>query len=39
MVTRKSWCESHDPAFAVMAADVIGLYMAPPENAATDLRR
>jgi transposase len=30
---RKSWCESTDPAFAVKAADVVGLYMAPPENA------
>src|ERR1700741_1292926 len=30
---RKSWCESHDPAFAAKAADVVGLYMAPPENA------
>jgi transposase len=30
---RKSWCESDDPAFAAKAADVVGLYMAPPENA------
>src|ERR1700741_4548153 len=30
---RKSWCESHDPAFAAKDADVVGLYMAPPENA------
>jgi transposase len=30
---RKSWCESHDPDFAAKAADVVGLYMAPPENA------
>jgi transposase len=30
---RKSWCESNDPAFAAKAADVVGLYMAPPENA------
>jgi transposase len=30
---RKSWCESEDPDFAAKAADVVGLYMAPPENA------
>lgn len=30
---RKSWCESDDPDFAAKAADVVGLYMAPPENA------
>src|SRR5712671_5280124 len=30
---RKSWCESDDPEFAAKAADVVGLYMAPPENA------
>ena len=30
---RKSWCESDDPNFAAKAADVVGLYMAPPENA------
>jgi hypothetical protein len=30
---RKSWCESNDPEFTVKAADVVGLYMAPPENA------
>lgn len=30
---RKSWCESDDPAFAAKAADVVGLYMAPPRNA------
>jgi hypothetical protein len=28
------WCESNDPEFvAKAAADVVGLYMAPPENA------
>lgn len=31
--TRKSWCESSDPEFVAKAADVVGLYMAPPENA------
>jgi len=30
---RKSWCESNDPEFASKAADVVGLYMAPPDNA------
>ena len=30
---RKSWCESNDPKFASKAADVVGLYMAPPDNA------
>lgn len=30
---RKSWCESNDPKFTAKAADVVGLYMAPPENA------
>jgi len=30
---RKSWCVSNDPDFAAKAADVVGLYMAPPENA------
>src|SRR5579875_568043 len=30
---RKSWCESEDPEFVAKAADVVGLYMAPPENA------
>jgi transposase len=30
---RKSWCESNDPDFAAKAAEVVGLYMAPPESA------
>lgn len=30
---RKSWCESTDPEFVAKAADVVGLYLAPPENA------
>jgi hypothetical protein len=30
---RKSWCESDDPEFVAKAADVVGLYMAPAENA------
>jgi len=30
---RKSWCESKDPDFVTEAADVVGLYIAVPENA------
>ena len=30
---RKSWCESDDSAFTAKAADVVGLYLAPPEDA------
>jgi transposase len=30
---RKSWCESNDPDFVSKAAEIVGLYMAPPENA------
>jgi transposase len=30
---RRSWCVSTDPCFAQKAADVIGLYLNPPENA------
>jgi transposase len=30
---RRSWCISTDPAFAQKAADVVGLYLNPPENA------
>jgi transposase len=33
LVARKSWCESNDPAFAAKAADVVGLYVAPPAKA------
>src|SRR3979409_1602475 len=29
----KSWCESNDPHFTAKAADVVGLYVAPPEKA------
>jgi transposase len=29
----KSWCESNDPEFVAKAAEIVGLYMAPPENA------
>lgn len=30
---RHSWCISTDPEFAAKAADIIGLYLSPPENA------
>jgi transposase len=33
LAARKSWCESNDPQFASKAADVVGLYVAPPEKA------
>jgi transposase len=33
LVARKSWCESNDPQFAAKAADVVGLYIAPPAKA------
>ena len=29
----RSWCVSTDPEFAAKAADIVGLYMNPPENA------
>jgi transposase len=30
---RRSWCVSTDPEFAPKAAEIVGLYLAPPENA------
>ena len=30
---RKSWCQSSDPEFAAKAADIVGLYLMPPDNA------
>jgi len=30
---RRSWCVSTDPEFATKSADIIGLYLAPPEKA------
>src|SRR4030095_13221550 len=30
---RRSWCVSTDPEFAPKAADIIGLYLNPPDNA------
>jgi transposase len=29
----RSWCVSTDPQFAAKAADIVGLYLNPPENA------
>jgi len=29
----RSWCVSTDPQFAAKAADIVGLYLAPPEKA------
>ena len=30
---QRSWCVSTDPQFAQKAADIVGLYLDPPENA------
>ena len=30
---RKSWCVSTDPEFAAKAADIVGLYLDPPDHA------
>jgi transposase len=30
---RKSWCESTDPEFVPKAADIVGLYVSPADNA------
>src|ERR1700733_7101862 len=30
---RKSWCETTDPEFVPKAADIVGLYMSPPDDA------
>lgn len=30
---RHSWCISNDPEFVTKAASIVGLYLAPPENA------
>lgn len=30
---RRSWCVSTDPAFAAKAADIVALYLHPPDNA------
>ena len=33
LARRKSWCESNDPDFTAKAADIVGLYIAPPAKA------
>ncbi len=33
LARKRSWCVSTDPLFVPKAADVVGLYLAPPENA------
>lgn len=33
LAARKSWCESNDPEFATKAAEIVGLYLDPPDNA------
>lgn len=33
LARRRSWCVSQDPDFAAKAADVVALYLCPPENA------
>lgn len=33
LARKRSWCISTDPEFTAKAADVVGIYMAPPENA------
>ncbi len=33
LARKRSWCVSTDPEFVAKAADVVGLYLAPPENA------
>lgn len=33
LARQRSWCVSTDPEFAPKAADIIGLYLAPPVNA------
>jgi transposase len=33
LARRRSWCVSTDPEFAAKSADVVGLYLAPPDNA------
>jgi hypothetical protein len=33
LAARKSRCESNDPAFAAKAAEIVGLYLDPPDGA------
>jgi len=33
LAARKSWCASNDPEFAAKAAEIVGLYLDPPDKA------
>ena len=33
LARQRSWCVSTDPEFTAMVADIVGLYLNPPENA------
>jgi transposase len=33
LAARKSWCQSNDPQFAAKAAEIVGLYLDPPDGA------
>lgn len=33
LMRQRSWCVSTDPEFAAKAADIVGLYLNPPQNA------
>ena len=33
LARQRSWCVSTDPEFSTKAADIVGLYLSPPENA------
>lgn len=33
LAARKSWCQSPDPEFVPKAAEIVGLYLAPPDDA------
>lgn len=33
LAARKSWCQSNDPDFVPKAAEIVGLYLNPPEDA------
>jgi transposase len=33
LAARKSWCQSNDPDFVAKAAEIVGLYLDPPQDA------
>ena len=33
LAARKSWCQTDDPDFVAKAAEIVGLYLDPPQNA------